>query len=369
MTRVVERSAIALACVLLLAPSAQGQSWRDKLKQAQKKVQSTVEGGEKAGSSATQPAANAAEAAAPSVNVNYDFVPGTRVIFEDDFSHDQVGDLPSRLKPESGSWEVADVGGKKYVRLLSHGVMMIPLPQTLPEKFTLEMDLQHSMGWGVEVAFVPDESREHKDVVEYGWNSGVGNFKSGKPEDVDENHPYHAKLMADGQHVKVYVNGKRVANVPQANLGRSNGIWITTNGDDSRPFYLGNIRIAASDKTLFESLSAEGRAVTHGILFDTNSDGIRPESAPTLKEIGDMLQQHPELKLTIEGHTDNIGAAAANMTLSQKRADAVKQYLVTKFQIDASRLSTKGYGDTKPVAPNTTDEGRQQNRRVELVKL
>jgi len=82
-----------------------------------------------------------------------------------------------------------------------------------------------------------------------------------------------------------------------------------------------------------------------------------------------MLTQHPDLKLTIEGHTDNVGGDAANQTLSEKRAAAVKQYLVSAYSIDAGRLATKGFGASKPASPNTTPEGRQNNRRVELVKM
>ncbi len=80
-----------------------------------------------------------------------------------------------------------------------------------------------------------------------------------------------------------------------------------------------------------------------------------------------MLTEHPDLSLTIEGHTDNVGDAQANLALSAKRADAVKAYLVGKG-VGAERLTTKGLGASKPAAPNTTAEGRQQNRRVELVK-
>lgn len=82
-----------------------------------------------------------------------------------------------------------------------------------------------------------------------------------------------------------------------------------------------------------------------------------------------MLQDHSDLSLTIEGHTDNTGNAEANQTLSEKRAAAVKQYLITTYQIDASRLHSQGFGASKPAAPNDTPEGRQQNRRVELVKM
>jgi OmpA-OmpF porin, OOP family len=81
-----------------------------------------------------------------------------------------------------------------------------------------------------------------------------------------------------------------------------------------------------------------------------------------------MLKEHADLKLTIEGHTDNIGKAESNQTLSEKRAAAVRQYLIDNHQVDGARLEAKGLGQTKPVGSNDTAEGRQQNRRVELVK-
>jgi outer membrane protein OmpA-like peptidoglycan-associated protein len=108
---------------------------------------------------------------------------------------------------------------------------------------------------------------------------------------------------------------------------------------------------------------------THGILFATGSAEIQGESTPTLKEIGQMLAAHTDLRLTIEGHTDNTGSAATNQTLSEQRAAAVKHYLATHFDVDAARLDAKGFGASKPVASNDTPEGRQQNRRVELVKM
>ncbi|HKG32689.1 MAG TPA: OmpA family protein [Gemmatimonadales bacterium] len=104
------------------------------------------------------------------------------------------------------------------------------------------------------------------------------------------------------------------------------------------------------------------------MFFDTGSDRIRPESTPTLKEIGTMLKEHPELKLVIEGHTDDVGKPDANQGLSEKRANAVRQYLVDTYQIEGARLQAKGLGQTKPVGSNETPEGRQNNRRVELVK-
>lgn len=81
-----------------------------------------------------------------------------------------------------------------------------------------------------------------------------------------------------------------------------------------------------------------------------------------------MLKDHPELKLTIEGHTDNVGSAESNQALSEKRAAAVRQYLTDAYQVDGARLQAKGLGQTKPAVSNDTPEGRQSNRRVELVK-
>src|SRR5206468_8729616 len=110
-----------------------------------------------------------------------------------------------------------------------------------------------------------------------------------------------------------------------------------------------------------------GSVALHGILFDTGKATIKPESAATLQTIAEVLKTDAALKLEIQGHTDNVGAPAANMKLSQERAAAVKAHLV-QTGVAADRLTTAGFGDTKPVADNSTDEGRAQNRRVELVK-
>jgi len=116
------------------------------------------------------------------------------------------------------------------------------------------------------------------------------------------------------------------------------------------------------------ALKDTGHVAVHGILFDTGKATVKPESAAVLGEIATLLNTDASLTLEIQGHTDNVGAPAANLKLSQDRALAVKDYVVTKGGIAAARLTTAGFGDTKPVAPNTTDEGRAQNRRVELVK-
>lgn len=119
---------------------------------------------------------------------------------------------------------------------------------------------------------------------------------------------------------------------------------------------------------LEQALSQSGRAVTYGIFFGFNSDLIRAESEPVLREIASMMTKHPDWTLDVNGHTDNIGGPAFNQTLSARRADAVKKALVQRHHIAADRFQTAGYGLSQPRATNDTLDGRALNRRVELVK-
>ena len=117
-----------------------------------------------------------------------------------------------------------------------------------------------------------------------------------------------------------------------------------------------------------QSLRQTGRAEVYGIYFDFGSDWIRAESEPVLKEIAQTMTGNPSWKLDVEGHTDNIGGDAFNQNLSERRATAVKQALVTRFHIVPERLTTVGYGATRPKESNDSLEGRARNRRVELVR-
>jgi outer membrane protein OmpA-like peptidoglycan-associated protein len=121
-------------------------------------------------------------------------------------------------------------------------------------------------------------------------------------------------------------------------------------------------------RALEAQLRDERRADIYGIYFDFDSSGLRSESSPVLAEIADALQQHPDWRLRISGHTDNIGSASRNLELSMQRAQAVKQALEDLHSIQADRLSVDGFGDTRPKSTNATVEGRALNRRVELVR-
>ena len=124
----------------------------------------------------------------------------------------------------------------------------------------------------------------------------------------------------------------------------------------------------ASTSQLEKTLASTGKADIYDIYFTFNSDQIRDESEPALKEIADALSKHSDWKLLVGGHTDSSGAAAYNLDLSKRRAASVKDALVKRYKIDPARLSTAGYGATQPRDTNDTLEGRARNRRVELTR-
>lgn len=120
--------------------------------------------------------------------------------------------------------------------------------------------------------------------------------------------------------------------------------------------------------TMGKSISEDGKIAVYGMYFDTGKAVLKPESEPTLAQIVALLQQNPTLKLFVVGHTDSVGQAAANMTLSANRAAAVVAALTGKG-IGAGRLSSAGVGPYSPVASNRSEEGKARNRRVELVEM
>jgi OOP family OmpA-OmpF porin len=301
---------------------------------------------------------------------NYDFKPGDRALYVDDFTGDEVGDFPKRMEFKAGALEIVEWQGSRYLRASQDSRFYVNLPEVLPERFTMEFDYSIPTGGEVWISFGDENKR-----VQFGGDGTAGVYNAaakitanGRLPDGERGALRRGRVLADGKYIKAYLDDTRIINVPNADVGRSNQILFYTDGDAKQPTLFGNFRVAAGGKKLYDALAATGRVATQGIYFDTGSDRIRPESSPTLKEIGAMLKEHPDLKLAIEGHTDNVGAAAANQALSEKRAAAVRQALVDGYQVDGARLQAKGLGQTKPAAPNDTPEGRQSNRRVELVK-
>ena len=306
------------------------------------------------------------------INVNFDFIPGDKVIFYEDFANDHVGDLPSRLDVTNGNFAIVEKNGRHALMNTTGGNVSFKLPTMLPDRYTIEVEY-HLASNSNALKFSLDKD-EHLEFDCSFDKAGLYEYlptESKRSSESSHSEPDIAlcRFMVDKGYAKAYFGGMRTAQLNNLTTERVNLIKFEVPGTYANdPLMLYSIRIAAGGKPLWDAISASGRVAVNGILFDTGSDHIRAESTPTLKEIGGMMRDHADLKLLVEGHTDNVGASAANLSLSDRRAAAVKAWLVSKESVDAARLTTKGMGDTKPAAPNTTPEGRQNNRRVELVK-
>ncbi len=309
----------------------------------------------------------------------FDFVPGDKVIFVDDFSDTDVGEFPRKWTltgPYGGGGpsEVVAYTGQNYLSTSVPGkrtVLYLRLNQKgdMPEKFTIEFDAMLVDGktvspntynviigdWVRTIKIAGNEaaSEHNKQYLDF-----VNNKDSGV---------HHVSISVNGTFVKAYVDHTRVVSDPEAIPRPVKNIWMCFEGYNGNAMF-SNFRLAEGGKSIKSAIDTDGKIITHGILFDLGSDKIRPESAATLNMILGLLNDKPDLKFSIEGHTDNQGSAATNQPLSEKRATSIKNWLVAKG-IDADRLQTKGWGQTKPIDSNSSKEGQANNRRVEFVKL
>lgn len=313
----------------------------------------------------------------------YDFIPGERILYSEDFQATLgAASAMRRLSQATARMSIEAREGRQFLHTKPPASFVALLKDTLPERFTIDFDMYVP---GPQVLRISTSDSDPKAVIDVGPHSvaasggavrGVSAEVNRIITDFDENRTMHYSITVNRPGVRIYIGNQRVLDAPRADVGRSNKVKFEfIGGDDpglidrNAPIWITDIRIAAGGNAFtYDELAAKGRIATRGILFDTGSDRIRPESAPTLKLIGDMLSSHAELKLTIEGHTDNFGSASVNHVLSDQRARSVKQYLVSNFGIAASRLATAGLGHTRPAGPNSNPTGRRLNRRVELVK-
>jgi outer membrane protein OmpA-like peptidoglycan-associated protein len=324
----------------------------------------------------------------PKIWDNYDFVPGSKVMFYTDFSEDKVGNFARRLKYVNGPAEVVERDDVKMLRSTGRANFLIPLGRKLPEKFTLEIDVisptVYMGGYdlvAVEGGPAMDRSDKSAEVnwqvngmVIIGGGQNIGMSQTQFPDAATAQNTgkvVHLRYLMDGAYFKMYSSERRVYNIPELQFKRDTVIRVLIRGGEeaNQALFITSVRVAESETdVLYDALANKGRWATQGILFATGKADVQPESRPVLKEIASTLKQHGDLKILIEGHTDNVGSATSNLALSDARAAAVKAVLVADYGVDGSRVTTKGFGDTKPSVPNTTAEGRSQNRRVEIVK-
>lgn len=342
-----------------------------------------------------------------SYSSKYDFVPGEKIVAYEDFSNAAVGDFPTKWNTNATA-EVVSLNNKegKWLKIQKEGIFHPESIKSLPENFTLEFDLGvnndfnskpfvvnigtlnkptdytdygHYVEWrgrpALHLEFAPYNSRVSawsRLLSGKDGNHHVNNTTEYKGWDNSKNTFAHISLWRQKERLRVYVNGEKVWDSPRAFLpeGKYNAITFAMQGSNQAKDYyvMNNMRLAVGAADTRNMLLNHGMFVTRGILFDVNSDKIKPESAGVLKEIASTIKEIPGVKVEIVGHTDSDGDEKANLDLSKRRAEAVKTYLVAEFSLDKQYLETNGLGEGQPLDKNTTSEGKANNRRVAFYK-
>lgn len=316
---------------------------------------------------------------------NYDFVPGDTILMEDHFTDDQDGEFPAHWKLITGQGVINNVENEPMYVCTQGGIVTprMKKPAYLPNQYTVEYDYYVSSNFGGlnQINLMFDDKVDG--YTEGKMNLSIdhanvnmifvgGQLNQNVPADLGGDGYYnkwhHMAVAVKDKQVKVYVDQFRVLSVPDCGY-HAGAVGFTINGTNGNGIIgFKNFRLAKGGRmNMLTKKFTDTKIITHGINFDYNKASIRPESMGTLNAIVQILKDNPEVTFEIGGHTDGDGNDGYNMTLSQQRADAVKAQLV-KMGIDAARLSTKGYGKTKPISDNTTPEGKANNRRVEFVK-
>ena len=334
----------------------------------------------------------------PSIQVysKFDFVPGDKQIFFDDFGNEFVGDFPSKWNT-NGTGEVVTVGdgSAKWFEMKSgHNVFYIPDVSNLPNDYTIEFDLlatgldRQTASTTVLKIILSDNNGFKLGNYAYAQMSfcqyaaiglWVRNDRQGIMSEIGAdireavlNQP-HISIAVNDQRFRLWVNEKKVIDVPRliAEDQRPNSIKFQTLyfKDGKERLFIKNLKVAQGGLDLRRELIAKGKISTNGILFDSGSANLQPQSMGIIRQISQVLQQEQGMNLKIIGHTDSDGNDSSNRDLSKRRAQAVKNALVSIYNIDGGRLKTDGKGEADPVADNNTPEGKAQNRRVEFIKI
>ena len=338
----------------------------------------------------------------------FDFVPGAKVIVHEDFAQEAIGDFPAQWNTRTGA-EVVTLSNRpgKWLALNKDGIFFPEyITSNLPENFTLQVDLMANdnianisnitigllhtkdveekfdmrtadyapSGPGFKVGFTPVSSG-HGSL--YYSSNLIGQQHQGAIDEfnVPGKNTVTVSIWRQKQRVRVYLDSTKALDLPRAldaAAALNSLVFLAYAPDFDRKggaFYVSNIRLAVGAPDTRNKLITEGKFITHGILFDVNSDKVQAASYGSLQDIANVLKENASVRVKIIGHTDADGEAQPNLDLSKRRAEAVKAALAQSFGIDAARMETDGKGETQPLDNNNTSAGKANNRRVEFVKL
>ncbi|MBT8299806.1 MAG: OmpA family protein [Maribacter sp.] len=326
----------------------------------------------------------------------FDFVAGDKILYYDDFSNDFVGDFPSKWNT-NGTGEVVTIneGTEKWFEIKAgSNTFYIPDIPNLPEEYTIEFDI---MATGLDanttssallnVILTDDDKFKWGNYVRaslpFCQYHPIGIRMRNKRGDINNtvtadirkdviDQP-HVSVAVNKERFRLWVNEKKYVDIPRIiptdSPPTSLKFELVYFEDGKERFFIKNLKVAEGGVDLRRKLIAEGEVSTNGILFDSGSANIQPQSMGIIRQISQVLQQEQGMSLMIEGHTDSDGEDASNMDLSKRRAEAVRNALIDIYKVSGSRLQTSGKGETEPVGDNGTTDGKAQNRRVVFVKL
>jgi len=325
----------------------------------------------------------------------FDFVPGDKILFFDDFANDYVGDFPSKWDT-NGSGEIVTIGenSEKWLEMKpGYGIVYMPDVPALPEEYTIEFDLfaqgidQQTSSTAVLKVGVSDDASfkwgnfanvdipfcQYAPVGFFVRNGGtINNNIDGDIRDKVLGQ-LHISIAVNKQRFRLWVDENKYVDIPRmiptGTAPTNIKFELRQFRDGEERLFIRHLKVAEGGQDLRGKLIAEGRVSTNAILFESGSATLQPQSMGVIRQISQVLQQESNMNLKIVGHTDSDGSEENNLALSQKRAEAVKNALVSVYGIDANRLRAEGKGETEPVADNSTTDGKAQNRRVEFIKI
>jgi len=326
----------------------------------------------------------------------YDFVPGDKILFYEDFSQDAIGDFPD-LWTTNSSGEVKTVNiasGNWFHMLGKDAVYCYNKDINFPENFILEFDIipdkvysrgimlilyQDATPSEIESSNYPGEKGVYIQIEPDDWNTlGYNNVDANSEKFeghsqialVEKEKVNHIIIWIQKRRLRIYHKGQKAIDMP-VNLHQGiklNRMLFSGWDRGSLPF-ITNIKVTTATPDTRNKLLTEGKIVSYGIYFDSGKDLVKAESYGTLNEIAKVLNENPAVKINIVGYTDSDGDDALNLDLSKRRAANVKNSLIKDFSIDGTRIQTDGKGETSPIAPNDNPENKAKNRRVEFIKL
>ena len=342
----------------------------------------------------------------PAAVTSSDFKRGEVILFEDDVTAETVGEFPSKWDLLDGNAEVKSLGGVKAIEVTNNGVITPYIKEEgayLPEEFTIEYEFYYWTGGKDDIGLNDMKLCLGNDADRSSWSGSGGSrcaFALIHGVYDSENHSYEynngsgtdtrstgfdykfkkgwnkVALSFNKRALKVYLNGQRVVNLPRV----LQPTWMSF----QVPFeyenltFIRNVVIAKGAVELYDrnqqsmtavekAIAETGKFVTNNILFETGKATLKPESMEEIQKVAEYMKKNPTARFEVQGHTDNQGSDKINDPLSQERAEAVVKALEGQG-VDPFNLRPVGKGSHEPVADNSTEAGRAQNRRVEFIK-